>query len=190
MLFNLLPDFDSTTTGRLFCFEQNGVLRWQVPHGREILFRGRPFGHDFVGTAIHSVEVGGRRLLLTVAGHRRWAPCQVALLDPRTGRLVEEFWHPGTLTHTLLHDLDQDGRQEVVLASVNNPGQGPGRPVLLVLDLPFSRNPIRADSLLALVSAGFRVTIGGAPCSRAVGPLLNTRVPTRRSVASVSPSLR
>jgi hypothetical protein len=104
------------------------------------------------------VRLGGRLLLLTVANHHLWYPSQVALLDPRNGRVVEQYWHPGAIRHYVLQDLDWDGREELLLAGVNNPGSGLGHGALAVLKLPFSRAghpaPTAGDPLPPLCGGG------------------------------------
>ncbi len=154
VLYNFLPSFDSPSPGKLYCFDSQGKLRWQISHGRELDWKGKRIGPDFVAVILRAVQVGERPLILVVAGHKRWSVCQVALLDPANGQPVEEFWHPGTITHALVLDLDGDRRLELVLAGLNNPGQDPGRACLAVLGLPFSRVHIKAESLLSEFSSG------------------------------------
>jgi len=36
------------------------------------------------------------------------------------GKVVGEYWHPGHLLHLAHVDLDGDGREELLLAGVNN----------------------------------------------------------------------
>jgi hypothetical protein len=154
VLVDFLPPFASPSPGKLACYETDGTRRWEVLHGREITFDGRSIRQDYVGLVIRSVTVDSKPFLLTVAGHKRWGFTQVALRDPLDGKAVEEFWHTGALTHCVLQDRDRDGTVEVVLAGVNNPGHGLGRAALMLLKLPFSRVPVRQESLLSSFSSG------------------------------------
>ena len=75
-------------------------------------------------------------------GLRRKRPLvitQLVLLDPVSGRVRSEYWHPGYLSGLsfLLEDLDGDGSKEVMAGGFNNPEQGPGHAALLVLGIPF-----------------------------------------------------
>ena len=157
VLVNYLPE-PAASGGSLMCFEQNGKLRWQARYGGPKTFGGRTFDASYCGRFVRPVRVGGRPLLLTVANHHLWYPSQVALRDPRTGRVVEEYWHPGAIHHYVLHDLDGDGQEEALLGGVNNPGTGLGHGALAVLKLPFSRaarrTPAPDDPLPPLSGGG------------------------------------
>ena len=157
VLVNYLPE-PAATGGSLMCFEQNGKLRWQVRYGGSKTFGDRTFDASYCGRFVRPVRLGGRLLLLTVANHHLWYPSQVALLDPRNGRVVEQYWHPGAIRHYVLQDLDWDGREELLLAGVNNPGSGLGHGALAVLKLPFSRAghpaPTAGDPLPPLCGGG------------------------------------
>jgi hypothetical protein len=154
LLYNFLPAYISKETGRLYCFEQDGRLRWVIQPGRWLRQDSRELGQDYLIWALRSVMVRGKPMILSVASHRRWAVSQVALLNPIDGRVIEEFWHPGVLTHCLIQELDGDDTPEVILAGINNPGQGPGRAVLMLLELPFSRVPVNRESQLSRFSTG------------------------------------
>jgi hypothetical protein len=141
VLFNFFPEDLNEHHGSLMCFEQDGRLRWEFPYGGEKTFAGRHFEPHYKGTLLVPVSISGRPFLLTVANHFIWYPSQVALLDVRTGRLVEEYWHPGSIHFAFLRDIDKDGAGELFFAGINNPGEGLGHTALGVLKLPFSRAP-------------------------------------------------
>lgn len=154
VVVNASLDYPAEGTGRLICYSQDGRVRWEFASGRHLKDRYGEYARSYNVHILRAVRVGGRSFLLSIAAHRLWHPCQVALLDPSTGKIVEEFWHPGAITHALLVDLDRDGAGELVLAGLNNPGPGPGSPVLMVLRLPFSSAQPAAGSLLADMSSG------------------------------------
>ncbi|MGD0771570.1 MAG: hypothetical protein ABSC05_01985 [Candidatus Solibacter sp.] len=143
VLFNYLPANAGLTGGLLFCYEPNGALRWQFHYGAAKTFGSRSFDATYRGRLIRPVKVGGKPLLLTVANHYLWYPSQVVLLDPRTGRVLEEYWHPGFISDCVLHDIDGDGEEEAVFSAINNPGDGLGHAAVGVLALPFSKVPRR-----------------------------------------------
>lgn len=136
VLVNVPADRGGAATGSLVCFEADGRERWRFTYGRAFTWRHREFSANFSGRIVRPLLVRGRRLVLAVAWHSHWFPSQVALLEPGTGRLVEEYWHPGAVYGALQHDLDGDGAGDLLLAGVSNPGLGLGRGVLTVLDLP------------------------------------------------------
>ena len=142
VLFNLPPGTDEG--GSLLCFEQDGTLRWQHRYGAAKTFGARSFDASYRGMLLRPLLAGGRHLLLTVANHYVWYPSQVALLDPRNARVVEEYWHPGAIYYCAVHHGNGDGDAEAVFAGINNPGQGLGHPAVGVLALPFSKAPKHA----------------------------------------------
>jgi hypothetical protein len=121
----------------LLCFNSAGVLRWRRPAGKPVTRRGRDFSLAYFDLwTLGPLEDADRRYVLTCAGNT-YFPCQMALIDVVTGQVVQEYWHPGGLASALAHDIDRDGRPEVLAAGVNNPDEGPGHPALVVLDIPF-----------------------------------------------------
>lgn len=165
VLFNINPQRPEGPCGSLLCFDQVGRLRWQRRYGHAVTFAGRRFEPTFIGDFVRPVKVAGRPLLLTVARHFLWYPAQVALLAPETGRVIGEYWHPGRIYHYLLHDIDQDGRDELLFAAVNNPGPGLGHGALGVLKIPFSTAPRRP------APAGFPPLTGGGELAYLLFPL-------------------
>jgi len=138
VLFNLVPTYGSAAPGRLLCYETDGRLRWQFTYGRQRLISGRDIDRAYVGMFFRIVQAGSRRFVLTCANHHLWFPSQVALLDPSSGKPVDEYWHPGGFFRLVLQDLDGDRVDEILLAGLNNPGQGVGHAGLAVLKIPFS----------------------------------------------------
>jgi hypothetical protein len=141
VLFNFFPADMAHSASSLMCFEPDGRLRWEYRYGRERTFGGRHFEPDYKGALVRPVRIEGKPFVLAVANHYIWYPAQISLLDARTGRLVEEYWHPGAIYYCSLADVDGDGRNEVVFGAIDNPGQGIGHGALGVLKLPFSKAP-------------------------------------------------
>jgi hypothetical protein len=170
VVVNFVPADVAEKGGSVMCFDHRGGLRWQHRYGVSKTFGNRNFAPTYRGILLRAVRVHGTPLLLTVANHFIWYPSQVALLDPRTGRLLEEYWHPGAIYQCILHDLDHDGQDEVLLGAINNPGEGLGHAALAVLKLPFSAAPRRA------VPAGslFPPATGGGELAYRLFPLPDT----------------
>jgi hypothetical protein len=159
--------------GSVLCFDGGGRLRWEHHLGGPKVFGHRTFEPAYRGRFMRRVRIAGRPYLLTVANHYLWYPAQVALLDPRTGRVVEEYWHPGAIYQCLLHDLDEDGEPEVLLGAINNPGTGLGHAALAVLKLPFSKGPrvSNAPRRTNLANDPFPPLTGGGELAYALFPL-------------------
>jgi hypothetical protein len=167
VLLSYLPAGHHERPGRLMCFDHRGRLRWESRFGAARTFGARQFDANYVGAFVKPVTAAGRRLLLTVANHHIWYPSQAALLDPATGKVVEEYWHPGAIYNCLLHDIDGDGQPEAVLGGTNNPGDGLGHAGVAILKLPFSKAPRRAPA----PDDPFPPVTGGGELAYALFPL-------------------
>lgn len=141
VLVNVPPGEGGTPPARVVAFDADGRQAWEYRYGRPLAWAGRSFAQVFEGRLLRHLRAGHHHYILTVANHALWYPAQVALLEPATGRLVDEYWHPGALHFAMTHDLDGDGVGEVLLAGVNNPGAGLGHGVLVALEVPFSAGP-------------------------------------------------
>ena len=141
VLVSLHPVSDGERGDSLICYDFRGRIRWEHHYGARKSFGTRSFDASYTGRFFRLVESRGKRYILTVANHHIWYPAQAALLDPATGRPMEEYWHPGSIYHLAFEDLDGDGRQEILLGAINNPGEGLGHPGLAVLKIPFSDTP-------------------------------------------------
>ena len=118
--------------------------RWEHPLGRRLEKDGRVFSDAYIGRLVRPVEIHGVLHLIVVTRHSPSYPAEIALLDARSGVLVDRYSHPGHLETITLGDLDRDGSDELLVGGINNPGPGPGRPVLILLDLPFTGEHVRA----------------------------------------------
>lgn len=123
-------------TSKLICFDDDGDVLWEFVNGRELTVRGRYFEPFYQGEVPRWLESKAGSFILNIASHSTWYPSQVTLLDPRTGKTLIEYWHPGRTQAVELTDLDGDGGEELYLGGINNPGYGTGHPFLAVLPLP------------------------------------------------------
>jgi hypothetical protein len=182
VLFNLVPAGGGATGGSLLCFDESGRQRWEYRYGGSAprAFGNRSFDPSYRGRLIRPLRLGGKPMLLTVANHYLWYPSQVALLDAATGRMVEEYWHPGSIWHCELHDVDGDGAVEAVFGAIDNPGEGLGHPGIGILKVPFSRMPHR----LPAPGDPFPPLTGGGELAYALLPL-----PDVNRVTGLLPSL-
>ncbi len=137
VLLDVSNSLPGESRGRLICLDHHGKLVWQFVYGRDLTVAGRHFAREYVGHHLRWVESSGRSWVLVDARQATWFPTQVVLLDPASGAVVSEYWHPGYLASIATADLDGDGKNELLLGGVNNPGDGPGHASLAVLDLPF-----------------------------------------------------
>jgi hypothetical protein len=166
VLFTLHPASEGQNSDSLLCFDHRGRLRWQFRYGGPRTFAGRTFDASYAGRFFRLVRGGGRSYVLTAACHKIWYPAQVALLDPKTGLVQEEYWHPGSIYYLVMEDADGDSHPEVLLGAINNPGQGLGHAGLAVLKIPFSQ----ARSRGAAATAELPPVTGGGEMAYALFP--------------------
>jgi hypothetical protein len=142
VLVNVLPaGGGGSKGGSLLCFDQAGRQRWAYRYGGTApkTFGSRTFDPSYRGRLVRHFRMNGKPMLLTIANHYLWHPSQVSLLDAATGRMIEQYWHPGSIYHCELRDVNRDGEVEVIFAAINNSREGLGHPGVGVLTLPFSR---------------------------------------------------
>lgn len=196
VLVNVAPENLAAHGGYLQCHEQDGRIRWTRRYGARKTFGSRTFEPGFIGRYIRSVSLDGKPAILTLANHFIWYPAQAALLDPKTGQVQEEYWHPGAFYECVLADLDRDGKDELLLGAINNPGDGLGAAALAVLKIPFSAAPPRPahpDAALAPLTGGGEAAYVLFPMpdvSRAMGLLPVVRrlsVDAARNILVVTP---
>ena len=138
ILFNYSPRDLTSGGGSLVALDTDGSTLWEFRYGRDLDVGDRAFGSYF-GEATLEVVPGPRGPLILVASHHHsFYPTQVALVNPSSGQLVSEYWHPGWIYSTALADTDSDGSDELLLGGINNPDEGYGHPSLAVLDIPFT----------------------------------------------------
>jgi hypothetical protein len=121
VLFAVQKRDDTYGEGDLYCFDSKGRDLWHFSAGREMRFGGRTYSDDYriYGFSLHDFN-GDRRQEIAVISYQypQW-PCQLALLDCR-GRELGEFWNSGYLVDICYHDLDGDGREEMIAGGVDN----------------------------------------------------------------------
>jgi hypothetical protein len=182
-LFNYLPAKGSGS-GSLMCFEQRGRLRWTFAYGGPKSLLGVALEPLYDGRFVKPVKAPGETLILVVANHAFRSASQAALVDPKTGRMVEEYWHPGAINQCLITDGDNDGLEELLLGGLDNPGTGLGHNGLAVLKIPFSRAP-RPDK----VEGPFEAVMGGGELTYLLFPLADVSRATGQSPAMAGLSL-
>lgn len=159
VLLNIREAMVGEATGHLLCLDRRGRTRWRFNYGASTSWQGTTYSPKFGGRWIRKVRGPDGPYVAAGAVHALWHPAQVVLLDPRSGKLVEEYRHPGSLLFPALHDLDGDGIEELLVGGINNPGTTAGHGALVALSVPFSRarpaTPARLASFTVSREAGY-----------------------------------
>ncbi len=107
---------------RAYCFSDTGKVKWTFQVGGAGVFDtfGEHYSPPYAIDALGLVpdRKGRARVVVSANHYLRW-PSQIVVLDGQ-GKPVGEYWHPGHLLYVNFADLDHDGKQEVLLAGVNN----------------------------------------------------------------------
>jgi hypothetical protein len=117
----------------LYCFNSDGKLRWKHGVGQAIAFGEMVFtAHSqWIINNFFIIENTERPRLFGLARVDPYFPSKLFELDPKDGRELQNYWHPGHLEHILILDVDLDGKQEIILGGGNN---AYNRACLAVLD--------------------------------------------------------
>jgi hypothetical protein len=126
VLFALRRQRDQTGEGILYCWSRRGKQLWKFVAGRELKCGSQIFSPDYRIAGIYPRDTDGDgRLEVVVESFQapEW-PCQLALLDPGTGKMIGEFWNAGYLRELVFKDINGDGREELIVGGVNNEYRG------------------------------------------------------------------
>jgi hypothetical protein len=116
---------DQTGEGWVFCYDRDGKELWSFPAGKEIRCGGKTFSPDYrvAGFLCRDLDGDGRLETIIESFHAPDWPCQLAVLDA-SGKMIGEFWNSGYLREIAFHDIDGDGREELIVCGVNNEYKG------------------------------------------------------------------
>ena len=125
VLFALKRANDQTGEGVLICYDRLGNERWRFRAGREIASQRKLFSPDYriAGFFCHDFNGDGRLETVVESFQAPDWPCQLAVLDA-SGKMIGEFWNAGYLRDLIYHDIDADGREELIVCGVNNEYRG------------------------------------------------------------------
>jgi hypothetical protein len=118
--------------GLLLCLDHHGKELWRFQGSRELEFGGKVYSGDYriKGLDTYDIDLDGLQEILVFSIQNPDWPCQLAVLDAR-GKIRGEYWNAGYFQDFVLHDLDGDGKKELILSGVNNEY---GKGFLTVLD--------------------------------------------------------
>jgi len=125
VLFALARISNRTGEGTLFCYDRKGRELWRFRTDRELVCKTKVHSPDYRIGGFHTRDLDGdgRREILVESFQSPDWPCQLAVLDS-SGKMIGEFWNAGYLRELKYHDINGDGREELIVCGVNNEYQG------------------------------------------------------------------
>ncbi len=125
VLFALVRERDQTGEGIIFCWDRHGRELWNFPAGRLLRCPKKVFSPDYriAGFYCRDIDGDGKLETFVEAFQAPDWPCQLALLDS-SGKKIGEFWNAGYLKDLTFHDINGDGREELIICGVNNEYRG------------------------------------------------------------------
>ncbi len=137
----IVASFDPLTPedapGRIVALSSTKDLRWAESFGGVAAMGTRVFGNHYFTHWLKRFKTESSDFIVAVLAHQPHFPSLVLIIDPTSGQLIGDYLHPGRIEALYLTDLNLNGRDELLLGGINNPGQGPGRPSLAIFELPF-----------------------------------------------------
>ena len=107
--------------GRLLCFNHKGDLLWDFETGRELEFGQKIYSRDYRIFGFEECDLNhdGKLEIIVISYHFLDFPTQLVMLNSE-GRKIGEYWNSGRFADLNYVDLDEDGRQEIIVAGMNN----------------------------------------------------------------------
>ncbi|MDE3059107.1 MAG: hypothetical protein KGJ59_14240 [Bacteroidota bacterium] len=125
----------------LKCFNYDGALRWKRTVGAPVLFGGRHSSKNmtwqytsiftFSDSAIETADRSASKPRLFGTAGSEYLPSKLFEMDPLTGKDLQAYWVPGGINAALPMDIDNDGKEELLVGGNNDAWN---RAFLAVLD--------------------------------------------------------
>jgi hypothetical protein len=130
-LFLYHPASEATVTSYLFCYSDDGRLKWRFAPERVVSDATQSYTPPYILAAFAVADSpGGGKMIAVTSRHTSYHPTNVTLVDGH-GRKLGEYWHTGHMDYVAFHDIDADGTPDILLAGVDNAHE---QATLVVLD--------------------------------------------------------
>ena len=105
----------------LLVFDSRGGLMWERQFSEPVHYLARAYSPKFNAHAVLVMGDGayGKKNILIIADHESRSPSVIYRLDAR-GEVIGSYWHFGTIETFYLIDLNEGGKQELILCGKND----------------------------------------------------------------------
>jgi hypothetical protein len=107
--------------GKLLCFNPRGEFIWNFETGRELIFGQKVYSKDYRIRGFEVVDLNhdGTLEIVVISDQFPDFPTQLVILDSE-GKRIGEYWNSGRMQDFVCIDIDEDGREELIVGSMNN----------------------------------------------------------------------
>jgi len=143
-------------TGRIACFSNKGKLLWDFTFYYEISTPREKFSPNYSIRAILAVtEENNKKVIYINAQNIIYYPNVIIRLDAETGKkLPGILWHSGGINNAVIGDFNEDNKQELVAAGINN---GYERAVVFSINIEGLKNDTRSPSTASYSFIGYKL---------------------------------
>jgi len=112
---------DEFDEGIIYCFSYKGDELWTLDTGMELKFGKKEISKDYRihGFDVYDLDKDGSLEIIIFATHRHDFPTQLLILNSK-GEKLGEYWNSGRFSDLQFIDLNNDGRDEIILSGCNN----------------------------------------------------------------------
>ena len=144
VLFNYVPANPLEENGRLLLYSADGTQQQDFEFSKRVRFddqgRERVFEHFFSERPFLIAEFDGEKHVIVATRNETFFPAWLVVLSVPDLEKEGEFVHPGHVEKMRVVDLGGDGRFELLVAGINNPGRASlDLPSLAIVPLPIKK---------------------------------------------------
>jgi len=121
ILIGIYENDFSELSGKIFCFESDGSIRFQARPGRGFTAGAETYADHYriYFLDVQDVNADGRNEILSIAHQYPWCPCCVNVWTLE-GKKLGEYWHYGQFESLACLDIDGDGVMEIFAVGQGN----------------------------------------------------------------------
>lgn len=119
-IFGMLSEWQPKNI--IYCYTPGGEEQWTYRFNRQMTFGNNIFDdtYQFSKFLIGDFDKNDSFEIIAVMYHGGWYPSAIIKIDASQGKLLNEYWHSGSIRKLMHRDLDNDGVDEIIATGENN----------------------------------------------------------------------